>query len=200
MLLYGAPAPRRRDAVRNRSAIVRAACEVMTSRRQVIGMSEVARRAGVGLATLYRHFPDRDSLAAAVVADRVERLEELVAAGAGHPATFRQVLDEMLRAQITMRPLVFLVRRLEARARGRLERRVIAVLAEPLRWAQDQGHVRVDLVPSDLVLLFSMVEGVVEDADDVAAAQIAAGRSIDLALDGVFQSRCNGSDHGPRAG
>ena len=187
MLLYGAQTPRRRDAQRNREAIVRAACEVMTSRRQAIGMSEVARRAGVGLATLYRHFPDRDALATAVVADRVERLAALVAAGAGHPATFRTVLDELLRAQITMRPLVFLVRRLDARTRRRFERQVIAVLAEPLRRAQDHGHVRVDLVPSDLTLLFSMVEGVVEGTDDVAAAQAAAGRSIDLALDGVFR-------------
>lgn len=186
-MLYGAQTPRRRDAQRNRSAIVRAACEVMTSQRQVIGMSEVARRAGVGLATLYRHFPDRAALAAAVIADRVEWLEELVEAGAGHPGTFRRVLDELLRTQITMRPLVLLVRRLDVRARRRFERQVIAVLAEPLRRAQDHGHVRVDLVPSDLTLLFSMVEGVVEGADDVAAAQAAAGRSIDLALDGVFR-------------
>ena len=186
-MLYGAQTPRRRDAQRNRSAIVRAACEVMTSQRQVIGMSEVARRAGVGLATLYRHFPDRDALAAAVVADRVEWLEELVAVGSGHPATFRRVLSEMLRTQVTMRPLVLLVRRLDVRSRRRYERQAIAVLTEPLRWAQDQGHVRVDLVPSDLTLLFSMVEGVVEGAGDAAVAQAAAGRSIDLALDGVFR-------------
>jgi len=186
-VLYGAQTPRRRDAQRNRSAIVRAACEVMTSPRQVIGMSEVARRAGVGLATLYRHFPDRDALAAAVVADRVEWLQELVAVGAGHPATFRRVLGELLRTQIKMRPLVLLVRRLDVRSRRRYERQVIALLAEPLRWAQDNGHVRVDLVPSDLTLLFSMVEGVVDGADDAAVAQAAAGRSIDLALDGVFQ-------------
>jgi AcrR family transcriptional regulator len=186
-VLYGAQTPLRRDAQRNRSAIVRAAGEAMTTQRPVVGMSEIARRAGVGQATLYRHFPDRDALTAAVIGYQIERLEMLVAAGVDDPATFRRALGEMLRTQITMRPLVFLVRRMDARTRRRYERRVIAVLAEPLRRAQEGGHVRVDLVPSDLALLFSMVEGVVEGADDVVAAQAAAGRSIDLALDGVFR-------------
>jgi AcrR family transcriptional regulator len=186
-VLYGAQTPRRRDAQRNRSAIIQAASEAMTTQRPAVGMSEIARRAGVGQATLYRHFPDREALTAAVIGYQIQRLETLVAAGPGHPATFRRVLDEMLRTQITMRPLVFLVRRMDVRARRRFESRVIAVLAEPLRRAQEGGHVRVDLVPSDLALLFSMVEGVVEGADGVAAAQAAAGRSIDLALDGVFR-------------
>jgi AcrR family transcriptional regulator len=186
-VLYGAQTPRRRDAQRNRSAIVQAAGEAMTTQRPAVGMSEIARRAGVGQATLYRHFPDRDALTAAVIGDQIERLEILIAAGLGDPATFRRALGELLRAQITMRPLVFLIRRMDARIRRRYERRVIAVLAEPLRQAQEGGHVRVDLVPSDLALLFSMVEGVVEGADDVAAARAAAGRSIDLALDGVFR-------------
>jgi AcrR family transcriptional regulator len=186
-VLYGVQTPQRRDAQRNRSAIIRAAGEAMTTQRPAVGMTEIARRAGVGQATLYRHFPDRDALTAAVIGDQIERLESLIEAGRDHPATFRRALDEMLRAQITMRPLVFLVRRMDVRTRRRFERRVIAVLAEPLRRAREGGHVRIDLVPSDLALLFSMVEGVVEGADDVAAAQAAAGRSIDLALDGVFR-------------
>jgi AcrR family transcriptional regulator len=186
-VLYGTQTPRRRDAQRNRSAIVQAASEAMTTQRPAVGMSEIARRAGVGQATLYRHFPDRDALTAAVIGYQIERLELLIETGVGDPTTFRRALGEMLRSQITMRPLVFLVRRMDARTRRRYERRVIAVLAEPLRWAQEHGHVRVDLVPSDLALLFSMVEGVVEGADDVVAAQAAAGRSINLALDGVFR-------------
>ena len=150
-------------------------------------MPEIARRAGVGQATLYRHFPDRDALAAAVIGYQIERLERCVAAGRDQPATFRRAAREMLRTQITMRPLVLLVRRLDPRTRRRYQRRVIAALAEPLRRAQEAGYVRSDLVPEDLVLLFRMVEGVVERTDDVAAARAAAGRSIDLALDGVFR-------------
>ena len=183
-MLYGSPNPRRRDAQRNRSAIVRAAGEAMTTQRPAVGMSEIARRAGVGQATLYRHFPDRDALTEAVIAYQIQRLELLITAGRGDPSTFRRVLDEMLRAQITMRPLVHLVRRMDQRARRRFEHRIVSVLAEPLRRAQEGGCVRVDLVPSDLALLFSMVEGVLEGASDADAAR----RSIDLALDGVFRS------------
>ncbi|HEY0530850.1 MAG TPA: TetR/AcrR family transcriptional regulator [Actinoplanes sp.] len=183
-MLYGAQTPRRRDAQRNRSAIVAAASEAMTTSRPAVGMSEIARRAGVGQATLYRHFPDRDALTAAVIGYQIERLELLIEAGRDDPTCFRRVLGELLRTQITMRPLVFLVRRMDARARRRFSQRVIAVLASPLRQAQESGLVRGDLVLGDLVLLFSMVEGVLGAAADTAAAR----RSIDLALDGVFRA------------
>ncbi|WP_433290711.1 TetR/AcrR family transcriptional regulator [Actinoplanes sp. CA-030573] len=186
-MLYGVQPARRRDAQRNRSAILEAACEVMTTQQPTVGMPEIARRAGIGQATLYRHFPDRSALAGGVVAYLIERLERCVAAGREQPATFRTALDEILRAQVTMRPLVLLTRRLDAPTRGRYLRRIIAVLAEPLRRAQDLGHVRADLVPGDLLLLFGMVEGVVEGAADANEAVTLAVRSIDLALDGVFR-------------
>ena len=183
-MLYGTQTPRRRDAQRNRSAIVAAASEAMTTPRPAVGMSEIARRAGVGQATRYRHFPDRDALTAAVIGYQIERLELLIEAGQDDPACFRRVLAELLRTQITMRPLVFLVRRMDPRARRRFEQRVLLTLTAPLRRAQECGLVRGDLVPSDLVLLFGMVEGVLDGAADAAAAR----RSIDLALDGVFQA------------
>lgn len=186
-MLYGAQPARRRDAQRNRTAILRAACEVMTSQQPVVGMPEIARRAGIGQATLYRHFPDRSALAGAVVTYLVDRLELCVVAGREQPAIFRDALHEILRIQITMRPLVQLTRRLDAATRNRHLRRVIAVLAEPLRRAQAGGYVRPDLVPDDLVLLFGMVEGVVAGTPNHAEALAAAGRSIDLALDGVFR-------------
>ncbi|MFF5296364.1 TetR/AcrR family transcriptional regulator [Paractinoplanes globisporus] len=186
-MLYGAQPARRRDAQRNRTAILRAACEVMTSQQPVVGMPEIAQRAGVGLATLYRHFPDRVALAGAVIGHLVDRLERCVAAGREQPATFRKALDEILHIQVTMRPLVRLARRLDDTTRGRYLRRVIAALAEPLRRAQAEGRVRADFVPADVVLLFGMVEGVVEAAPGPREAVAAAGRSIDLALDGVFR-------------
>jgi AcrR family transcriptional regulator len=186
-MLYGAQPARRRDAQRNRTAIIEAACELMSTQRATVAMPEIARRAGIGQATLYRHFPDRTALAAAVIGYLIDGLERCVAAGHEQPATFRVALGEVLRAQVTMRPLVQLARRLDAVTRARYLRRIVGVLAEPLRRAQDQGVVRPDLVPDDLVLLFGMVEGVVEGASNHAEAIAAAGRSIDLALDGVFR-------------
>lgn len=195
-MLYGVQPARRRDAQRNRSAILQAACEVMCSPRPVVGMPEIARRAGIGQATLYRHFPDRAALASAVIGHLLDGLERCVAAGRGQPATFGFALQAILRVQVTMRPLVQLTRRLDQPTRVRYQRRVTAVLAEPLRRAQEAGWVRKDLVPGDLMLLFGMVEGVVESTADPDEAVAAAGRSIDLALDGVFRPVSSSSEAG----
>jgi AcrR family transcriptional regulator len=186
-VLYGAQPARRRDAQRNRAAILDAACELMSGTQARVGMPEIARRAGIGQATLYRHFPDRMALTAAVIGYLIDGLERCVVAGREQPTMFRAALHEILRTQVTMRPLVQLARRLDAATRGRFLRRIVSVLAEPLRRAQDAGEVRPDLVPDDLILLFGMVEGVVEGARNHAEAVAAAGRSIDLALDGVFR-------------
>lgn len=179
-VLYGARPARRRDAQRNRSAILRAATEVMTSQRPDVGMPEIARRAGIGQATLYRHFPDRLALAGAVIAEHIERLEDCVTAGRDQPGTFRRALDGILHTQVAMRPLVLLARRLDAGAQKRYVHRISSLLTEPMRRAQAHGQVRADLVPGDLVLLLSMVEGAVAGATD-------ADRAIDLALNGVFR-------------
>nr|BFE78459.1 hypothetical protein GCM10020093_010600 [Planobispora longispora] len=65
---YGGQGPRRQDAQRNRLAIIQAAVSMMSDPRSLGVMPEIARRAGVGQATLYRHFPDRNALADAVIA------------------------------------------------------------------------------------------------------------------------------------
>jgi AcrR family transcriptional regulator len=187
-VLYGAPTARRQDAQRNRAAIVRAAVEVMTGGAAVIAMPEIARRAGVGQATLYRHFPDRSALAGAVIAHQLQRLEAFAASEACRPPMFRRLLREVLHTMVAMRPLVLLARRLDAGARDGYQRRLLAVFREPLRRAQSEGYVRSDVAPADLLLLLAMVQGVTEAVADAAEARAAADRSIDLVLDGVFST------------
>jgi AcrR family transcriptional regulator len=186
IVLYGAPTSRRRDAQRNRSAIVQAASEMMMSEQSVVPMPEIARRAGVGQATLYRHFPDRHALTAAVITHHMEQLEA-AAAHIEHPTMFRHLLHEVLHTQVAMRPLILLAQRLDPRLRHRYQQRVLAALTPPLRRAQARGHVRPDLVPDDLALMLAMVRGVADAAADVTAARSAAARCIDLVLDGVFR-------------
>ncbi|MGW4378710.1 TetR/AcrR family transcriptional regulator [Kitasatospora sp. NPDC004531] len=74
----------RSDAQRNRQALLAAAEEVFRADGPGASLNEVARRAGVGPGTLYRHFPGRAPLLAALVAERIDRLtaraEELLAA------------------------------------------------------------------------------------------------------------------------
>jgi len=188
-MLYGAQTSLRRDARRNRAAIVEAATEVLTGHDPVALMPEIARRAGVALATLYRHFPDRRALTAAVIGHQLHRLEEAAAASIDRPSAFRPLLRVVLHRLIEMRSLVVLAEGLESDARRKYERRLVTAFTQPLRRAQDLGYVRRDLVPGDLLLLFAMVRSVAGAGEDTAAARAAADRSIDLMLDGVFRGR-----------
>ena len=66
--------PRRADAERNRSRILAAASELFAERGLDASMPELAERAGVGVGTLYRAFPDKDHLLGAVMAERLRWL------------------------------------------------------------------------------------------------------------------------------
>jgi len=71
------PRPLRADAERNRKRLLDAAAEVFAEQGLEASTAEIARRAGVGHGTVFRRFPSKDALIAAVV---VERLRELIAA------------------------------------------------------------------------------------------------------------------------
>jgi AcrR family transcriptional regulator len=66
----------RADARRNREAVLRAARERLGECGLECQMEDIARTAGVGVGTVYRHFPTKDELIAALVSDRFERLAE----------------------------------------------------------------------------------------------------------------------------
>ena len=70
-----AAAPKRADAVRNRERVVAAAAAVFAERGIEASVPEVAARAGVGKATVYRSFPTKEHLIAAVVVDRMAAFE-----------------------------------------------------------------------------------------------------------------------------
>ncbi|MEU0411175.1 TetR/AcrR family transcriptional regulator [Streptomyces griseorubiginosus] len=66
----------RADALRNRERIVTAAREMFTEFGPDVPLDEIARRAGVGNATVYRNFPDRDALVREVVCSVMDRTSE----------------------------------------------------------------------------------------------------------------------------
>ncbi|MGH4001794.1 MAG: TetR/AcrR family transcriptional regulator [Pseudonocardiaceae bacterium] len=70
------PKPLRADAQRNRDALLRAAREIFAEEQTDVRFEDVARRAGVGAGTLYRHFPNRDVLIAAVFAEEASALRD----------------------------------------------------------------------------------------------------------------------------
>src|SRR6202161_3635255 len=69
--------PLRKDAERNRQRILKAAAEVFTEWGLEATLDDVARHAGVGVATVYRRFPDKATLADALFEERIDILVEL---------------------------------------------------------------------------------------------------------------------------
>jgi AcrR family transcriptional regulator len=77
--------PKRADARRNYEALLAAATETFSARGTDVPLDEIARRAGVGNATLYRNFPTRRELIVAVCASEVEALRDHAEQLAGTP-------------------------------------------------------------------------------------------------------------------
>jgi AcrR family transcriptional regulator len=65
------PRPPRADAVRNRAKVLEAASEAFAAEGLAVPLDEIARRAGVGAGTVYRHFPTKEALFEAVITERV---------------------------------------------------------------------------------------------------------------------------------
>jgi AcrR family transcriptional regulator len=152
-------------------------------------MYRVARRAGVGQATLYRHFPDRTHLAMAVYEQRVDHLADLAAVHASDPRAFLELIQEAILEE-TRTP--GLLRVLRGGAEGerylrRLTDRALELLAGPLREAQAAGIVRGDLQLNDVQVLFAMMEGAIQEADLAGRPQIAL-RALELILLGVAEA------------
>jgi AcrR family transcriptional regulator len=74
--------PQRADAVRNRDLLLSAAADAFAARGADVPLEDIARSAGVGIGTLYRHFPTRDALVEAVYRHEIdvlcERADELL--------------------------------------------------------------------------------------------------------------------------
>jgi AcrR family transcriptional regulator len=147
----------RSDATRNRERILEVAKEVFTRDGAAASLDDIARRSGVGNATLYRHFPTRDVLIEAVYRGEVEKL---AAAGQRFAATLPPV--EALRAwmllfidhvagKMLIVPAMDTVAggssRLITGARG-LIRAAFATLAERAIASGDLSH---DTDPDDLI-------------------------------------------------
>lgn len=72
----GSGGNRRADALRNRERVLRSAREVFAQQGLTAQMNDVARHAGVGLGTVYRHFPTKAMLAAELVSESFNRMTE----------------------------------------------------------------------------------------------------------------------------
>ena len=92
----------RADAKRNYDRIIEVAREVFREQGYDASLDEVAKRAGVGPGTLYRHFPNRDALLDAIMQSWVERVDEAAEKALAHEGSPRDLLLGWL-ASVTMR-------------------------------------------------------------------------------------------------
>ena len=203
-----APAPRaerpkRADARRNSELVLEAAREVFAECGPDAALEEIARRAGVGIGTLYRHYPTRRALIEAVFRDKLEsgrmqaeelldHLERYLDDPSTTVLTARDALEMWLRAQLHNSML----------CRGLAASAVLTMLddeehptpdceamrrsgAALLQRAQRDGEVRPDTDIDDLLRMVNAIGLATEDAPDAAAS---ADRLFDLMIAGVRAS------------
>jgi AcrR family transcriptional regulator len=149
----------RSAAADNRRALVAAAVEVFGEQGYHAPLSAVAKRAGVGQGSLYRHFPDRVGLALAVFEDNVSLLEEL----AGQPGTtLEHLLTRITEQTIASIAFVDIITARAADARlTTVTDRVRAVLTDALGEAQRAGRIRRSLRTEDVMLAVGMVAALI---------------------------------------
>ena len=175
----------RKDAVRTRRAILDAAHDLL-QRDPEVSHAEIARCAGVGRASVYRHFPERQDIVVALLDELVGRVEEFAAAQE-EPATMVDLMRAMAREQARSLGVISVMRR--DFAPGDLEDindRVLDLFAEPLATAQREGLVRADLALEEVPLLLSMVEGALNQVTDPIDRGEASSRALDFVLQGVL--------------
>ncbi|MDX3232809.1 helix-turn-helix domain-containing protein [Streptomyces sp. ME19-01-6] len=149
----------RADARRNRAKVLRAAVRAFTDHGLDVSLGEIARQAGVGTGTVYRHFPSKEILLEAVL---VQHIDDLVAAArrwaAQTPPTaaFFGFLLEVVDKSSGRKHVCDVVASDASWPRPMLAasgRRFRQALAELLRAAQQAGGVRTDIGPDDVAAL-----------------------------------------------
>lgn len=177
----------RRDAVRNRARIVAAAEEEFRAAGATVPLDRVAQRAGVGRGTLYRHFPDRAALVAAVYSARIDALERHVAT-LPPEQLLEHLVAEISALQVDAPGLFAAVHAAHADdpQLREVEQRASSLLGAALDDARHRGRVRPDVTLDDVRLLFAMTEGVLA-AERPDRGRAAVRRALVLALRGVLR-------------
>jgi AcrR family transcriptional regulator len=139
----------------NRRALIAAAREVFAESGYNAPLSAVARRAGVGQGSLYRHFPDRIALAVAVFDDNINDLEAL---GTSPDATLDDLFDGVTRQALGSTALIEVVSSNLGDPRAEhLSDRVTTVVDAILVRDKAAGRVAAHISSADVMLAFSML-------------------------------------------
>ena len=187
--LKGASSPRksRADAQRNRTALLSAAKDVFASKGPGASLEEVARRAGVGIGTLYRHFSTRDALIESVYRRELEQLAgsareltETLDAGEALHAWMLLFVDYVATKKVLASALCSTVPGATQLAESS-RAKVLEAITSLVRQAAAGGDIRDDVEPGDL--LRALAGFTYEDASP--GWQRSANRLIDLLMNGL---------------
>jgi AcrR family transcriptional regulator len=179
-----APRPRRADAERNRARILAAASELFAERGLDASMPELAERAGVGVGTLYRAFPDKDHLLGAVMAERLRWLAVQIEAAndAADPWTaFTDVIWKGAALHVKDRAFHQCMRgALELPEVREARGRTLDAFQRLIDRAQAAGVMRADVVAEDVPMLLAGV-----GLSRVAGPGAAWERHLAVVIDGL---------------
>jgi AcrR family transcriptional regulator len=146
----------RADARRNRARVLEVAQEVFAAEGNTVPIDEIARRAGVGIGTVYRHFPTKEALFEAIVLQRVGVLTEAARAAADSSdpvAAFFEFFVHTVKASAINHALfdgLATTEGIDKAAMKAASQHLLAVLGDLLTRAQQAGGVRTDVSVTDL--------------------------------------------------
>src|SRR5580698_9829408 len=183
----GAERPMRADAQRNREQLLAAAVTAFSRAGPEVTLESIARAAGVGIGTLYRHFPTREALVDAAYKSELARLCDSVPdllAALAPDAALRAWMDSFVDYMTTKRGMAEALRAVVAsggnpfaESRARLLGALVALL--------DAGAaarlLREDVSPDDVLVGISGVSVLAAEPDQ----RDQAGRLLDLIMDGL---------------
>jgi AcrR family transcriptional regulator len=177
----------RSDCARNRQLLIDAAKAGFAEVGMNVSMEEIARRASVGIGTLYRHFPTRDAVVEAVYRREVEHLAEAVpqllqswAPGEALHKWMHLFIDYIATKRVIASSLAPLAARSSTLYKSCSEV-ITGAITTLVKRAAESGDVRNDIDPTDL--LRAMVGVSYQNPD--AAWEASARRVIDLLMDGL---------------
>ncbi|WP_280274824.1 TetR/AcrR family transcriptional regulator [Nocardia wallacei] len=175
----------RADAQRNRERVLAAAQAAFAAEGISVPLDEIARRAGVGPGTVYRHFPTKEALFHAAITDNVERMIDYArtlttAEDAG--AAFFELLDRMVTEGGVKRDLAEALGGHEAVGTTVPTRELVTEIDVLLRRAQDRGAVRTDIGTDDLMRI---LKGALLAAHTTDADETQRSRAFAVVFDGL---------------
>lgn len=180
----------RKDAARTRAAILAAARELLQSGRDV-PMYEIGRHAGIGQATLYRHFPDRAAIVATIAHEYVDRIETVAASRQTDSHAIIDVLREAVQMLVCIHDILGILRNdaTLAPVLAELRQRVRTVFDTTLNRSPRDPLLRADLGTDDLLLVLTMINGALSGIPTAAERDRVAARALDIAVSGMLDDR-----------